>query len=121
MAARSQPLPCTLASLGVFPTSEGVLFLTPGISAGLVQLQLVVLGHLKQAGAEIEQYWTPAHWVPHCTLAIGIPRETIGSVVAMTLTKFHPIAGHLVRLSVYALDAPELCYEFPLGSTVSVR
>jgi 2'-5' RNA ligase len=115
LAGRTRPLACTLASIGVFPTHEGVLFLTPAISADLVQLQLVVLDRLRQSGVDVEPYWMPGHWVPHCTLAIGIPREIMAAAVGQTLTNFHPIAGHLVRLSVYAIDPPGLCYEFPLG------
>jgi len=114
LASRSQPLACTLASVGVFPTPEGVLFLAPAVSAELVRLQLLALELLQQAGGEIEPYWMPGQWVPHCTLGIGIPRDTLATAVAQTLRGFRAIAGDLVRLSVYAIDPPKLCYEFPL-------
>jgi len=115
LAARTQPLACTLASVGVFPTAEGVLFLAPTISPELVQLQLVVLQHLRQAGGEIEPYWMPGAWVAHCTVATGVPRDAIAAAVAQTLTGFQLVAASLVRLSVYVIDPPRLCYEFPLG------
>jgi hypothetical protein len=115
LAARTQPLGCTLASVGVFPTAEGVLFLAPTISPVLVQLQLVVLDRLQLAGGEIEPYWMPGAWVAHCTLATGIPREAIAAAVAQTLDGFQPFAGTLVRLGVFAIDPSRLCYEFPLG------
>ncbi len=117
LATTCGPLPCTLASLGVFPTVEGVLFLAPAMSADLVQLQLAVLERLHQTGAHIEPYWLPGQWVPHCTVAIGIPRDTIAAAVGQMLTAFHPIAGELVQLSVSAIDPPKLCYEFPLGQS----
>jgi 2'-5' RNA ligase len=72
---RTRPIACTLASVGAFPAAEGVLFLAPAASVELVQLQLEVLERLRQTGAEIEPYWLPRQWVPHCTLAIGFPPE----------------------------------------------
>jgi hypothetical protein len=53
--------------------------------------------------------------VPHCTIAIGMPREAVATALAHSLREFHPITGQLVRLSVYSIDPPEFCYEFPLG------
>jgi 2'-5' RNA ligase len=116
-AAHTPRLPCTLASIGIFPTVEGVLYLAPSITADLVQLQLEVVDRLRAVGAEIERYWLPGQWVPHCTLALGIPREEIATAVAGTLTGWQPLAGHLVRLGVASIDPPELRYEFPLGRT----
>jgi 2'-5' RNA ligase len=116
VAAATGPLECTLAGLGVFPTAEGVLYLAPAITSELVQLQLVVVERLRQTGATIEPYWTHGQWVPHCTLAIGMPREAVASALGHAFTEFQPITGQLVRLSVYSIDPPEFCYEFPLAA-----
>ena len=115
IAAASGPLPCTLASIGLFPTAEGVLFLAPAISADLVQMQLAVFERLRQIGAAIEPYWTPGQWVPHCTLAIGVPPETIANALRQAMAEFQPIAGQLVRLSVFAVTLRRCAMSFSSG------
>ena len=113
LAARTQPLACTLASVGVFPTAEGVLFLAPTISPELVQLQLVVLQHLRQAGGEIEPYWMPGAWVAHCTVATGVPRDAIAAAVAYPDRPVYCIIGdgglsmlmgELITIAAYKLN-----------------
>jgi 2'-5' RNA ligase len=113
-AAETPSLPCTLASLGVFPTEEGVIFLAPTASRVLIDVQEQVVGRLGQCGAQVEPYWIPGNWVPHCTLAIGIPRELISTAVGVCHAVFRPISGQLTQVSLFKIGPVHPCYAFDL-------
>ena len=113
-AAETPRLPCTLASLGVFSTDEGVIFLAPTASRALIDVQEQVVERLSQFGAQVGPYWIPGNWVPHCTLAIGIPRELIPTAVGVCHAAFRPIAGQLTQVSLFEIDPVRPCYEFDL-------
>jgi 2'-5' RNA ligase len=114
LAARTPIIATTLASLGVFPTAEGVIFLAPAIAQGLVELQLGVLTRLQDLGAEVEPYWLPGQWVPHCTVAIGVSSERMSTAVGRAYEAFHPIAASLTRLSTVEIESSQLFYSFAL-------
>src|SRR5215469_16824710 len=57
LSARTGPLACSLASVGVFPTEEGVIFLAPAASRVLIELQEQVVDLLARRGAQVAAYW----------------------------------------------------------------
>jgi 2'-5' RNA ligase len=115
IAGRTSAVATTLASLGVFPTEEGVVFLAPTISRQLVELHLEMLARLQDVGAEVEPYWLPGQWVPHCTLAIGIPRERMSSALSLVYETLKPISASLTRLSLFDIATPRLLLRFGLS------
>jgi 2'-5' RNA ligase len=115
LAARTPVLATTFASLGVFPPQEGVIFLAPTIAHDLVELQLGILTRLQDLGAEVEPYWLPGQWVPHCTVAIGVSRELMSTAMGHAYEAFHPISASLTRLSTVDIDSPRLLYAFDLS------
>jgi 2'-5' RNA ligase len=114
VAERTPSVATTLASLGVFPTEERVIFLAPTISRELVDLQLHVIKQLHDIDAEIERYWLPGQWVPHCTLATGIPPELIATAMDGALKSLQPISASLLRLSLFEITSPRRLYAFGL-------
>ena len=115
LAARTPVFATTLASLGVFPTEEGVIFLAPTIAQELVELQLGILTRLQHLGAEVEPYWLPGQWVPHCTVATGVSRELMSTAMGHTYEAFHQISARLTRLSAFEIDSPRLLFAFGLS------
>lgn len=114
VAVRTPVLAITLASLGVFPTEAGVIFLAPTVTQELVALQLGVVTRLQDLGAEVEPYWLPGQWVPHCTVVMGIPRERMSAALGRAFEALRPISASLTRLSVIEIDTPRLLYAFRL-------
>jgi 2'-5' RNA ligase len=114
-ARRTPVIATTLSSLGVFPGEVGVIFLAPTISRQLVELQLSMLSHLQELGAEIEPYWLPGQWMPHCTLATGIPQERMPTAFSLVYAALRPISATLTRLSVFAIEPPRLLFAFDLS------
>jgi 2'-5' RNA ligase len=117
LAAETPVVHCTLASLGVFPTDEGVIFLAPTTSRVLVDVQEQMIQRLGQSGAQVEPYWIPGSWVPHCTLAAGIPRERVASGLGVIYDAFRPIACELTQVSLVDVSLGETCYAFELRAT----
>jgi hypothetical protein len=115
LAARTPVIATTLASLGVFPTEEGVIFLAPTIVQELLELQLGILTRLQDVGAEVEPYWLPGQWAPHCTLATSVPRELVSAAIGHAYAAFQPISASLTRLSTVEIDSPRLLYAFDLS------
>jgi 2'-5' RNA ligase len=115
VAARTPVVRTTLASLGVFPTEQGVIFLAPTISHELVELQLGLLTRLQDLGAEVEPYWLAGQWVPHCTLATRVSRELMPAALGQAYEALHPISASLTRLSLVEIDSPQLLYAFGLS------
>jgi 2'-5' RNA ligase len=112
LAARTPVVATTLASLGVFP---GVIFLAPAIAPALVELQLGTITRLQDLGAEVEPYWLRGQWVPHCTVATGVPRELMSTAMFHAYEALHPIPASLTRLSAVEIESPRLLYAFGLS------
>jgi hypothetical protein len=73
LASRFVPFCLKLNSVESFPTSEGVVYLAPFLSEPLEEIHATfheslaihqVLGHA---------YYRPGSWVPHCSVATGVP------------------------------------------------
>jgi hypothetical protein len=102
----TKAFPLSLASLGIFPGAEPVLFLAPKVTAELLQMQRAFLVKFDPLAKNIWPYYLPDGWVPHCTLTMGIRPEALGAaykicgaavkplevrVVGISLIEFHPV------------------------------
>jgi ribosomal protein S18 acetylase RimI-like enzyme/2'-5' RNA ligase len=75
-----QPFPLNLASVDVFASDEGVVFLKPEHSEALVRAHHECMLALGDDVALVHPYYLPENWVPHCTMAIGVPPTTLNEV-----------------------------------------
>lgn len=80
LVARTPPLTVAFSGIGVFPTEE-VLYLAPVVTMELLELQARLRACLAGLGVAQPEHYQPGHWVPHCTLAIGLPPEKIAGVL----------------------------------------
>src|ERR1700730_11434284 len=80
-AAATAALDFTFASLGVFlPGEEGIVFLAPVVTHELLSIHDAFHAmFVKHAMAELD-YYLPGNWVPHCSLALNVPRDRLGTV-----------------------------------------
>jgi 2'-5' RNA ligase len=109
-------LECTLASVGIFATAEGVVFLGVAPSPQLVELQAEIFERLETIGANVEPYWIPGQWVPHCTLATSLSLDIIPHAIGRIIQQFVPITGILTRVVVVELESVDECYAFDLAT-----
>ena len=86
-------IPVSLASVGVFPSSEGVLFLAPVMTETLWQVHRDFHSRLAGIKARPSDLYRPDHWVAHSTLAINVPMAQMGRAVETSLSHFRPLTG----------------------------
>jgi 2'-5' RNA ligase len=108
LAAETRSLACTLSSVGAFPTAEGVIFLAPTVSHALLQVHEDVLDRMLSLGAEVDPYFRAGQWVPHCTLAIGLPRAHLAAAFSACVEAFVPISVQLTQLVVVEIGSGPL-------------
>ena len=97
-ARKNTALPVALASVGMFLGSENVLFLAPAASEELTVTQRKWTEEAEVFSSTPWPLYAPGRWVPHCTLAIRVPREGILSMLGTLMDATLPISGELVEL-----------------------
>jgi len=98
------PFRIDFPSVGLFPGDKGVVFLHPFVSDGLMALHRDTHERMRALGPPAVPYYDKDRWVPHCTMAIDVPREQ-GFVVADRLLDFRPpLGGDVVALGI--IDTP---------------
>jgi 2'-5' RNA ligase len=71
-AAGERPLGLSLVSVSTFATAEGVLFLGAVKTRALLELHERFFPRFEKAARRPRDYYRPEHWVPHCTLDVGL-------------------------------------------------
>ncbi|MCK6439429.1 MAG: 2'-5' RNA ligase family protein, partial [Planctomycetes bacterium] len=74
IAAHNAPFEIRFSHIGIFPTTEGVVFLAPEPNERLTQLQIEVHNCIKPYVEMTHRYYDPALWQPHCTVAIWLDK-----------------------------------------------
>jgi 2'-5' RNA ligase len=104
--ARATPsLPVILSSLGMFPGKESVLFLAPVLDEELLELQRKVHSRLNEFTQSPWKMYAPGRWVPHCTLALKLPLESVTRAIEILSESTFPITADLVELGVSEFEA----------------
>ncbi|MCL2799140.1 MAG: 2'-5' RNA ligase family protein [Endomicrobia bacterium] len=62
----------TLSSVSAFITEKNVVFYAPVVTKELKAVHEKYLEKMSKNFRNMEHYWCPEKWVPHCTLADGI-------------------------------------------------
>jgi 2'-5' RNA ligase len=102
LAAKTSPLAFSLANIGIFPTTEAVVFLGVTVNQALLALHTEFY---QQASPYLSQpliYYKPDNWIPHCTLSYGLNLRTqMNSVLQVCLEKLHvPLQGQLTHIGL---------------------
>ena len=120
-ACEETPEPVTLTSVGTFPGDEGVVYLAPVVTRGLLALHA---GFHERFADHVEAaypHYLPGAWVPHVTLGLHLTPPQLAEAIALARTADLPITGRLDRLEVvrferHVLERSNVLYELPLGS-----
>jgi 2'-5' RNA ligase len=97
-AAETAPLPITLASVGRF--SAGVVYLAPVVTAALIDVHADARRRFARHGAAPWRHYDPGVWVPHCTLALDLTGEQLGTALQIAGRAPLPIEGRLVEVGI---------------------
>src|SRR5512142_2937045 len=96
--AQNPPLPIQFSGLGVFNTIEPVVYLAVAPSRALLDFHASFLEMARPFLLGDSIYYQPGVWVPHITLAQGLPREAVGAVIDVLLRRPLPQRGLLKEL-----------------------
>lgn len=107
------PLKCSLASMGLFLTHEGVVFLAPVVTRNLLDLHEAFHRRFGEYGARCSAYYMPGNWVPHCTLAMGVTPTAMGE--AMRLCADATLLGRFDRIALVEFRPVRVVYAFDLA------
>jgi 2'-5' RNA ligase len=88
-----------LENLSSFATSENVLMLAAVVDAELLAVHSAIHDVLARKVKNPSAYYLPGHWVPHCTLALGVTHEQVVAGFA-ALHPVRPIHAKVGRVCV---------------------
>ena len=115
-AASTEPFTITLSHLGVFPTTEGVVFLAPTLTRHLARLHQHFHQQLAHAALAADRYYQPDQWVPHCTIATVAEPHQVATAIRMLLQEFRPMQVWCTAVGVITYRPARQRAQFGLGS-----
>ena len=117
-AADITPFRLPFPNIGIFSTSEGVVYLGATATAQLLNLHTAFHEIFKKYAKEQREYYTVGQWVPHCTLAFGLSEEQIAEAVTVCRRMDLPVSTEVKEIGVVEVS-PTGCqtlYSFNLKS-----
>ena len=80
-AASVVPFRFSFPNIGIFSTSEGVVFLGVTVTDQLLNIHARFHEIFKKHAQEQREYYAVGKWTPHCTLAFGLLEHEIAEAV----------------------------------------
>jgi 2'-5' RNA ligase len=95
-----RPLAVDFSAFGAFPTTQGVVYLSPTPSQALLRLHETIYRHLKDIGGLVHEYYLPSSWVPHSTIGFELSAHEVGVALSWLHGNFKPTAGTFSSIGV---------------------
>lgn len=94
------PFLLSLSSVGIFPGTEGVVFLGVTVTEQLLNIHSAFHKLFKNHAQEPWAYYAVGNWVPHCTIASGLSEHQIAQVVAVCRQISLPISAEVTAVGL---------------------
>ena len=107
-AASITPFRLSFPNVGIFSTSEGVVFLGVTVTGELLNVHAAFHKIFKKHAEDQREYYTVGTWVPHCTLAFGLSEEQIVEAVTVCRQIDLPISTEVKRIGMVRVS-PTSC------------
>lgn len=121
--AEITPFRLAFPNIGIFSTSEGVVYLGATVTAQLLNLHTAFHEIFKKYAKEQREYYTAEQWVPHCTLAFGLSEHQIAEAVTVCRQIDLPVSTEVKEMGVVNVS-PVGCqtlYSFNFKTTDSTE
>ncbi len=104
--ARSlKPIHLDLSTIGVFPNASPVVFLTPVVTSDLLELHKSFHQFAAQFKDQAVEHYLPGHWVPHCSLGIGLKPDIVSAAVRYCLQQVKlPIHTFIAEIGLLEME-----------------
>ena len=115
-ARQFEPLSFVLESVDSFPASNGVVFLAPRLSDGLIGVHTRFHKEFDGYRATASPYYHPENWQPHCTVAEDLSSKQVSHAIEICRKAHLPIRGQFVQIGLIEFrPIKEVCL-FSLGN-----
>ena len=98
--AEVAPFRLSFPNIGIFSTSEGVVFLGVTVTEQLLNVHTRFHKIFKKHAQEQREYYTVGQWVPHCTLAFGLSEHQIAEAVTVCRQIDLPVSTEVREIGV---------------------
>lgn len=98
------------AQASTFPSDEGVVYLPPEPCAELAAIHADVHRALERGEIASNGLYWPDHWVPHCTILIGVAADVREDAIA-EVSRRAPETVHVTRIRGFHYGEDRLLYE----------
>jgi len=95
-----EPFKVQLSGIGMFPTTENVLFLSPTPTLQLLTYHQEFHRRLAKSNLVSSPYYVPENWMPHCSVEMNVPSEQLPKVIEFYSKTFKPILGQFQEIGV---------------------
>lgn len=111
------PFELIFSHIGAFNTAEGVVFLAPTVTRGLLDLHQRFHAFFDQHAAKKWPYYLPGAWVPHCTLAFRLGTERLAAAIEIAAEVKLPMPCGVTEIGLLSgVGEPEKeLVSFPIG------
>ena len=104
-AAGIAPFRLSFPNIGVFSTSEGVVYLGTTVTEQLLNVHTAFHKIFKKHAKGQREYYTIGQWVPHCTLAFGLSEDQIAEAVTLCRQVDLPISTEVKGIGLVKVSA----------------
>jgi 2'-5' RNA ligase len=104
-AAGITPFRLLFPSIGIFSTSEGVVYLGVTGTEQLLNIHTAFHKIFKKYAEGQREYYTVGRWVPHCTLAFGLSEDQIVEAVTVCRRIVLPTSTKVKEIGVVEVSA----------------
>ena len=119
LAKEQAPVEARFEMLGTYCSADGVLFLVPVVSPRFFLLHSNTIRLISPLVEGLKETCRPQRFVPHCTVAHGLDKETLGRAVALFSNKALPIVGQFNRMGLFDLGTGEDRCIYPFSKDIS--
>ena len=99
------PFRLSFPNIGIFSTSEGVVFLGVTVTEALLSVHAAFHEIFKKHAEDQREYYTVERWVPHCTLAFGLSEAQIVEAVTVCRQIDLPISAEVREIGVVEVSS----------------
>ena len=114
-ARQFEPLSFVLESVDTFPGSNGVVFLAPRLTEGLIEAHRRFHKEFDGYRATASPYYLPKNWQPHCTVAEDLSSKQVSHAIEVCRKTHLPIRGQFVHLGLIEFRPIKEVCSFALG------
>ena len=103
LARAAIPLDIAFDNVASFSVDLGVVYLQPAREETLRSLHEQLHQHGETWADRVWAYYRPSNWIPHCTLAMGIPPNELARTLFAARDMYRYISGRIESLGIVGM------------------